>query len=372
MQRIPLILVIATFLCASCKVDFSPNAEWQEIPQVYCVLDQDDSLTYVRVQKAFLGNGNQMDYVSVFDSIHYPQGEIYVRMLEWDAVRGKQNLLSVNPNATAPRRVFDFQYELMSEKDDGMFSSPLQPVYVCNTYRQLDTACVYQLLVLKHDSGDTLAQALTSLLGDCTDMNTMLSKPNSADKFNFSGSGTNKYCNMIWYTLPRARQYQPIIMFHYKEFYREKTGSDWDTTMTPHDVRVNGPVLKSNMNTNSLTTRISIQSFMAVVKDSITAYQQRHDIDPYAYRNDDNREYALVAEPYVNITVLACNEEFAAYLFSQQTPDGINQEPFTYTNIQGGLGVFASRRAHLDFVVPAYMANTGGYMKALKELNVGF
>jgi len=372
MRHLSFLFCIVILLFSSCKVDFSPNADWQEIPQVYCVLDQDDSLTYVRVQKAFLGQGNQMDYVSIFDSIQYAEGAIDVRMLEWDAVRGQQGILSINPNASSPRRIFDFQYELMTDKEDGVFSSPLQPVYVCNTYRQLDTSCVYQLIVLKHDSGDTLAKAITYLLGDCTDMTTMLSKPNSADKFNFSGSGTNKYCNMTWYTLPRARQYQPIILFHYNEFYREKTGTGWDTTMTPHDIRINGPVMKSNLNTNSLSTRISIQSFTAVVKDSITAYQQRNNINPFAYANDDDREYALVAEPYVNITVLACNEDLAAYLFSQETPDGINQEPFTFTNIEGGLGVFASRRAHLDFLVPAYMANSGGYMKALKDLNVGF
>ena len=50
---IPLIL-----LFTSCKVEFSPNAEWKEVPVVWCVLDQMDDTTWVRVQRCFLGEDN--------------------------------------------------------------------------------------------------------------------------------------------------------------------------------------------------------------------------------------------------------------------------------------------------------------------------
>ncbi len=54
----PLVLFAASLLLASCEVDFSPNASWREIPVVYCVLDQDDDTSYVRVERCFLGEGS--------------------------------------------------------------------------------------------------------------------------------------------------------------------------------------------------------------------------------------------------------------------------------------------------------------------------
>ena len=54
----PLILIAASLLLSACEVEFSPNAEWREIPVVYCVLDQDDDTTFVRVERCFLGEGN--------------------------------------------------------------------------------------------------------------------------------------------------------------------------------------------------------------------------------------------------------------------------------------------------------------------------
>lgn len=367
-----LLYLLPLLLLASCKVDFSPNAPWSEVPLVYCVLDQDDSLSIARVQRAYLGEGDQTHYATVMDSINYPQGSIKVTLLQWPAERLKQGMLQRASWATQPTREFDMEYALLHDKDDGLFYGPEQPVYICRTLGQLDTSSIYQILVIRTATGDTLCSGETYLIGNCNDMGNMLMKPNSMDHFNFSGANGVRYCNMQWYTLPRARQYQPYVLFQYHEFYRHFEDNRWDTIITPHEVRINVGTIKSNFTSSSLNTRLAQQSFLTAVKDSITAYQQRMSIDPYAYVDDQWADYSLVAESTVDIYLPCCTEELAAYLFAHETPNGINQEPISYTNIQGGLGIVAARRTHLRFTVPANMANTGGYMKGLKDLNVGF
>ena len=74
--------LLAALLFSACKVDFSPNAQWKELPVVYCILDQDDDTTWVRVQRCYLGQGNLYQYGSNYDSVNYPQGQLTVFMQE--------------------------------------------------------------------------------------------------------------------------------------------------------------------------------------------------------------------------------------------------------------------------------------------------
>ena len=74
-------LSLLPLLTVSCEVEFSPNAEWKEIPVVYCLLDQDDDTTWARVERCYLGDGSIYDYGSISDSINYPLGSIEVKLL---------------------------------------------------------------------------------------------------------------------------------------------------------------------------------------------------------------------------------------------------------------------------------------------------
>ena len=44
-----IIACFATLIITSCKVDFSPNAPWRDVPNVYCVLDPEEDTVWVRV-----------------------------------------------------------------------------------------------------------------------------------------------------------------------------------------------------------------------------------------------------------------------------------------------------------------------------------
>ena len=54
-----LTLFLLTFL-ASCDNDLEITSDWKDIPVVYGILNSQDSVNYVKLNKAFLGQGDVM------------------------------------------------------------------------------------------------------------------------------------------------------------------------------------------------------------------------------------------------------------------------------------------------------------------------
>ncbi len=341
---LPVALLLAF---ASCEVEFSPNDDWTEIPVVYCLLDQDDDSTYVRVQRCFLGQGNQYEYTAVGDSINYPQGALSVLMEEWKAAKRADGQL--HRTGSAPLRVFNFAYS-ESAKDDGMFYSAKQPVYVCATGGQLDSTCIYRLKIVKNATGDTIAQAETPLISG----NHRLIYPNNVNLFSFTGT-SSKSCNIVWSTMSEARRYQPILRFFYRDFIIDRSSVPWDTTIIPHFIDITCDMVKSDMISSTCTTKLDQSYFLSEIKNGIG--------------NDTCNKNIIDT---IQIFITCCTEPLAAYLYATSPMGTFDQDPFTYTNIEGGLGVFASRRRHISFKVRTPSSAMDSYVKALKDLGVGF
>lgn len=341
------VVIAVLLLLTSCKVDFSPNAEWKEIPVVYCVLDQNDDTTYVRIQKCFLGLGDNHQYTQISDSTNYPEGALTVRMVERLAYADENNIMHPYGDAN---KVFDFEYKLLTDKPEGEFSAPGQPVYVCCTSGQLSSLRVYELYVIKNATGDTIAQASTSLVGGNLES---LAAGNGT--FQFSGTEGSKVCQLKWNALARARRYQPMVRFYYRDFIVSWNGVSYDTVTANHHIDIPGAPTKSSTSAQVETYNFPQSRFLNTIKDALAG---------------DTLNKNVIDT--VDVYLLACSEDLAAYMYSNEASNTINQNDFVYTNIKGGLGVFASRRTHLykQFSTPG--AANSQYKKALKELGVGF
>ena len=335
MKRI-LFLILVAVLFASCEVEFSPNDSWREIPVVYCILDQDEDTTFVRLQRCFLAEGDQRAYFTNRDSLYYSQGAVKVQMEEWKT------------DGSAPSKVYDFDY-MEAGKDDGDFYSDNAPLYVCRTAGQLDSSCLYRLRVVRNATGETIATGETRLVSGQQG----LIHPNNAQSFQFSGN--TKDCLIEWSLMEQARQYQPIVRFHYRDFVVHYDHTPVDTTITYHHIDIPGNNVKSSMNESSLSTRMDMNYFLSTVRNNIK--------DVTVPKNIIDT---------VDIFIVSCTEPLAAYLYANHPAGGISQEPFEYTNIDGGLGVFAARRRHISFKISTPNSSVSLYVRALKELGVGF
>ncbi|MDO8999325.1 MAG: hypothetical protein Q7W45_06135 [Bacteroidota bacterium] len=65
---------------ASCKNDLKINAPYKEIPTIYAVLNPQETIQMIRVNKVFLGEGNANEMAQVADSINYQAGDLAVTL----------------------------------------------------------------------------------------------------------------------------------------------------------------------------------------------------------------------------------------------------------------------------------------------------
>lgn len=349
-RKLYALFLLTAAVLSSCTDDFTANGEWQEIPVVYCVLDQDEDTTYVRVQKCFLGSGDQRNYMGIKDSIYYPTDALDVVLEEWTSWTDSKGLMHKSGNEAVKR--YDFVCSTVSAKQEGDFVSGEVPIYKCCTKGCLDSTKMYRLVVKKRVGGDTVATAETPLVyGEYH-----LERPNSARMFDFSGSGRDKFCEMMWYAMKNARRYQVRVKFKYNDFIDTVYASGVrDTIRTPHEFDIAGPVVKSSMKTSEryVSTNLSHQQFLGVIKDNLK-----------------DSKTPKVAADSVGIFIDCCTEDLAAYMYAASPTGSFNTESFTYTNVKGGLGVVASRRTHLVTSVPVRTDATSNYRKALRDLGI--
>ena len=78
-----LIAIVIVAFFTSCKVDFSPNAPWRDLPSIYCVIDPEEDTVWARVQRCYLGEDNLYNYAPIADSNYYAPNDISVHLLVW-------------------------------------------------------------------------------------------------------------------------------------------------------------------------------------------------------------------------------------------------------------------------------------------------
>ena len=329
-----LLLFVSALAFVACQVEFSPNAEWKETPVVYCVLDQDDSLSWVRVERCYLTEGDIHSGASVSDSFNYPEGALQVALL---AYRNGQLIDSI-----------PFQYTV-ADRDDGAFVSADQPAYYAVTWHRLYDDFNYELRIRRTADGSMLAKASTTLVKRTDDAHAaqpLVTTPNSNTPFGFS---VTRNCKIEWHALQNARLYQPMVRFYYVYKYLSPDTLSLDLMCNTR--------LVSPPYVTSYSILYSRDAFMAAMHSQ--------------FDGDTNTK---IYPQMFDIYVYACNEDLYAYLSSVGAATGVDQSHSTYTNIEGGLGVFGARRTHLSRRVPGDPSDRPGIglHALLKDSIAGF
>lgn len=334
-MRKVLIVISSILFLTACEVEFSPNAEWKNVPVVYCLLDQDDDTTWVRVQRCYLTEGNIYNYGLNSDSVNYPQGAITVSLLAWENGVLKDSMA--------------FEYTTR-DRDTGHFASANQPLYFCRTKNRLKENYSYVLSVRNAADNSLLAvsdpvslikQTSSSLIAEPS-----ITVVNGTDTIGYlgfytsMGSGNSTlYCYIRWYAMENARLYQPILRFYY-----ESQG-------TTKYVDLHAP---SSKGTDSYYSR------------DLFLDQLKH------YFGDDTTRKRYI--PRMDLYLTSCSEELNAYLSTGPSGSGASEMAEGFSNINGGVGIFASRRTHLYKRMPADSSITPGrgLIDCLMQLNLGF
>lgn len=346
-----LLLLLTMALFSACKVEFSPNAPWKDVPVVYCVMDIEEDTVWARVQRCYLGQDNLFGYSTIVDSNNYPIGDIRVELKAW---KSKNNITGQTAMSDQLVHQWDLTPTQVEHLPDGQFSSAPQPIYYCvpgSSTLMKDSNCVFQLLVIRTDSDDTIAKATTTLV-KCREKNTLdnvpteiiLESPSAVygHHYGFIPLTRNK---ISWFTVPNGRIYQPIVRFYYKK-NNDTLGID-----------IPGGIVFNERNSQRLTDNSITQfKFLSAIKAALA----------------DNHD-SLFTVNHVDIKINVGNEDFNCYYVSHNSHQTNGQQYAEYTNIEGGKGIFASRRTHIVARVPSDSTGKPDYLPdQLVQLGVGF
>lgn len=114
MKRIFIFIVVFSVVLISCDTSLNVNADYKNIPVVYSLLDKNDTIQYVKLNKAFLGDASVSDMAQESDSLNYDKAII--------------NLLKYkNGNLV---KTFAFERTDTIAKDEGFFANDKNIIYI--------------------------------------------------------------------------------------------------------------------------------------------------------------------------------------------------------------------------------------------------
>lgn len=316
-------LVIALFcsisLFSSCSTDFDVNAPWKDITVVYGLLNQNDSVHYLKITKAFLGEGDALMFSKIPDSSNYPD-KLDVTIEVWDMK--KDNNGNIYDSIYIKTIPFDTTTIADKEKGDSIFYYPYQLIYKSEVSK-LNPDFTYKLFIKNKQTGKEITGS-TELVRKMTDISNPKPAPARASfKPGFKNS-------VVWTTVEGGKRYQFVARFHYLEI--SKTDTSDKTEKFVDWIIFNDLILGNTIGGEELTRTYPCDAFYTVIGNGI-----RQNIPSSELYN-----YTRVAYSMEYIFSVAA-DDLNTYMEVTEPSYTIVQEKPPFTNIINGIGLFSSR-----------------------------
>ncbi|MBW6491535.1 MAG: hypothetical protein K0B15_10125 [Lentimicrobium sp.] len=314
MKRIPLFLILIFFLpfvFQSCETDFDVTAPWQDITVVYGLISQNDSVHYIKINKAFLGEGNALEYAQNPDSSSYGNN-LEVTLKE----TGNGSVL----------RTFNFDTTTIFNKEPGIFYAPGQVVYksaflIPSDYSSRELT--YQLEIRNKSNGKIIT-ATTPLVN-----NFAVETPRPGQPvINFATEGSIQ--RIKWTSAKNGKRYNVSIRF----WFDEVIGAARDTVPRFIDWNLNSIKSNSVQGGEAMELQYTPASFFSICKNMIP------------YKDGSSVAESAVISRLVNrveFLFAVSGDELNTYMEVNEPSSGIVQEKPDYTNIENGIGLFSCR-----------------------------
>ena len=277
----------------SCETDFNVNAENQEVPIVYCVLNTGSSTQYLKLNKTYLIDKAAFSNPPAQDSVYF-DGNIQVVLEEWDNGRVSE--------------IFIFEPTYDIPKDTGFFPNDNNLIY--KTEAEIQPETKYSISIYLENK-EKIVYAETVSLGSLLVIDP-LPIPERKISLNI---GQNYQCR--WKPVDNAGIYQVVINFYYMEYDGQDSVQRkivWPQTFT-------SPVT----NVESLSKEISGSRFFHIMDDHIPV-----------------KEGIIRKAQGMDFMIMSGGLEIKFYIESTAPSDGALMEKPVYTNLTNGLGVFST------------------------------
>lgn len=301
-----LLIAASLIVLSGCSTDLDLNAEYEEIPVVYGLLNAKDSVHYVRIQKAFLGQRSAEEDAKVRDSTYYDHKlDVTVTALDENG----------NPNGQTFRLNRVNGDTMGLDKESGAFAEDPNELY---RFRgNLNPELTYRFTMENPKTGKRIS-AETPLVQDFK-----VERPIPAFDLRFLPELSEDF---KWDVAPNGKVTELLMRFRYYEWEKGNPGSreakhiDWrvikrevtDKGQEQHEVEKGGLAFFT-----AISNKLNADPDVRRAVD--TSNNQKF---TYNVGAQDLYNYVRVGEAQTGITEL------------QVTPE--------YSNFDEGLGIFSS------------------------------
>lgn len=316
-------LFLILFSFHSCKTDLEVNAPYKEITVVYSLLNQNDTLHFIKINKSFLGEADAYTMAAVRDSSEYEN--ISAKVEEW-----KSGVKTGREWSTGNGL---FKDSVFTNKESGNFYYPEQKIYYFSE-PNLDPAAQYELNI-SLNGGEKTVTAKTDLVNNITDFTggqqfvIPCSGQPGASCIGFASS-RGKYIDKTfnWRSVKDGKRYQLEMVIHYKDVMADGSGE------VPREITwtFQPPLFSSSLNGGEgMSVIIKGEDFYKEIERQLTPLT-----DATILRRFFDR---------IEFTIYVAADDFNTYLLANEPSTGIIQEKPEFTNIENGIGIFSARLA---------------------------
>ncbi|MDP1726008.1 MAG: hypothetical protein Q8M15_04440 [Bacteroidota bacterium] len=288
------IALIISFL--GCKNELKINAPYKDMAVIFCFLDQNEPIQYIRIEKLYQNSVNSSTSAGaqITDSLYFDT--LIVKIINI-VTKDTFNCYRVD---TIP-------------KNEGFFSSGRNTIYATSIPKKNDDDEVYQLLVTNPKNNKTFSSQ-TSLVKDAIieyrKITIRLSPASHSFSFRFI-SGKNSFL------------YDLIVRYQYKEMNINETDPNIFEIKNVDYYVARSSIFPQNENCFS---NINSRAYLDFLKLKIL--------------KDDTKKRKTIG---ISFQTYGGSQEFLRYLELTKPSIGIAQKNTEYSNISNGLGIFTSR-----------------------------
>ena len=325
-NRILVLVFSFVLIFNSCSSDFDLNAPYKSVPIVYGLLDQTLDTQFIKINRSYLGDANNVQSASINDSTHYQS--IVASVREYDIGD------TINPINSYP-----LEEMWVSNIEDGIFYEDSQKIYFFVTDGVLsgsDTVYlnderIYKLFLDVPDTDEDVTAKTELIDGSGLSYNLLYKLTLKTFGFNLLNDvdlGTEPVYNdhqVFWETAKKAKRYELLMKFHFDEV-------SYSGQVVSKSISWN---LGSQTSINSegggeLNKKFNGLAFFELINSKLSGYSDEASVEK---RIIDKVEFIVTAG----------NEDLNIYMDVNEPATGVVTERPSFTNINNGLGIFASK-----------------------------
>ena len=330
-------LLVISLLFSSCETEVDLNAPYQNTTVIFGLLDPDSNgdnvisvqdTQWIKINKTFLGEGDNNNYAAIRDSSEYSDDDfvkkVVERIVDGDVVE---------------------EYELVSttvtnRQMNGIFYGPEQTMYYFIPPSQgLNQNSEYRLVLQFTDGREVTASTQVvsynsfSWLTPQQNATFILASISTNGGFNYTSEVAVR-----WNAATNANVYDARLRFHFTELVYEN--DDWSDTpdTTKKFLDFNLGSISDDEITSGQLLKITFdgRAFFSFLPNNLVADQSiRRIIGTYDTQQQRTECF--------DVMLTMGNNDLKSYIEVNSPSTGVVQERPIYTNVNNGIGLFASR-----------------------------